>query len=58
MISDDFLAIAHEGFERLLIFDRPSYLETPDGDQNANKRLFLKIFHALMMLAVHADENV
>ena len=65
LIDDDFLALKDgKGFVRLLIFDRPKshddLAEERYGKQNINlnKRLFMRLFHSLMTLIVHADSSV
>ena len=58
LIDDDCLAFTYENFERVLIFDRKPI--TDDGysiEKNLNKEAFLRLFHLLMTLLVHTDEN-
>ena len=58
MIDDDCLALKHDEFERVLIFDRKPTTDDGYGVQkNLNKEAFLRLFHLLMTLLVHADEN-
>ena len=58
MIDDDCLAFKHDEFERVLIFDRKPTTDDGYGVQkNLNKEAFLRLFHLLMTLLVHADEN-
>ena len=55
--DDDFLSIKYQDFERLFIFDRKPCEAVTDPEENFSKRLFMRLLHLVMTIAVESDED-
>lgn len=57
LISDDFLSLKFQDFERLIIFNRPEHETTGDNNKNFQKQLFMRLMHIMLTMAVELDED-